>query len=139
MTTPSNPSKFERRVKRAAKVGDAVISEFLTKIQASIARQEETIKAHRVCLKVLMKKDKESHPSVALVQEPVVAHNRESDLCRMLLEDVNFLKLKLEGDKGESLFELTNVEIPLHPPNKLFLHRPKEELYYEEPQKLPCV
>jgi len=138
-TMDSNPSKFERRVKRAAKVGDAVISEFLTKIQASIARQEESIEALRVCLKVLMKKGKEGHPSVALVQERVVAHNRESDLCRMLLEDVNFLKLKLEGDKGESLFELTNVEIPLQPPNKLFLHSPKEELYYEEPRKMPFV
>ena len=102
MATPSNPSKFERRVKRAAKVGNAVISEFLAKIQASIARQEESIEALRICLKVLMKKGKESHPSVALVQERVVAHNRESDLCRMLLEDVNFLKLKLEGEKGDS-------------------------------------
>jgi len=137
--TMATPSKFERRVKRAAKVGNAVISEFLTKIQASIARQEESIEALRVSLKVLMKKGKEGHPSVALVQERVVAHNRESDPCRMLLEDVNFLKLKLEGDKGESLFELTNVEIPLQPPNKLFLHSPKEELYYEEPQKMPFV
>jgi hypothetical protein len=57
----------------------------------------------------------------------------------MLLEDINFLMLKLEGDKGQSPFELTNVEIPLHPPNKLFLHSPKEELYYEEPQKMPFV
>ena len=113
MATPSNPSRFERRVKRAAKVGDAVISELLTKIQASVARQEESIEALRVCLKVLLKKGKEGHPSVALIQERVVAHNRESDLCRMLLENVNFLQLKLEGDKGESLFELTNVEIPL--------------------------
>ncbi len=69
MATPSNPSRFERRVKRAAKVGDAVISELLTKIQASVARQEESIEALRVCLKVLMKKGKEGHPSVALVQE----------------------------------------------------------------------
>jgi hypothetical protein len=45
MASPSNPSKFERRVKRAAKVGDTVISEFLTKIQASIVRQEESIEA----------------------------------------------------------------------------------------------
>jgi hypothetical protein len=139
MATLSNPSKFERRVKRAAKVGDAVISEFLAKIQASIARQEESIEALRICLKVLMKKGKEGHPSVMLIQDRVVTHNRESDLCRMLLEDVNFLKLKLEGDKGESLFELTNVEIPLHSPSKLFLHSPKEELYYEEPQKMPFV
>lgn len=139
MATPSNPSRFERRVKRAAKVGDAVISELLTKIQASVARQEESIEALRVCLKVLLKKGKEGHPSVALIQERVIAHNRESDLCRMLLENVNFLKLKLEGDKGESLFELTNVEIPLQPPNKLFLHSPKEELYYEEPRKMPFV
>ena len=72
-----------------------------------------------------MKMGKEGHPSVMLIQDRVVTHNRESDLCRMLLEDVNFLKLKLEGDKGESLFELTNVEILLHSPSKLFLHSPK--------------
>jgi hypothetical protein len=86
-----------------------------------------------------LKKGKEGYPSVAFLQERVVTHNRESVLCRNLLENVNFLKLKLEGDKGESLFELTNVEIPLHPPNKFFLHSPKEELYYEEPQKVPFV
>ena len=118
-------------MKRAAKVGDTVISEFLNKIQASIARQEESIEALKICLKVLLKKGKEVYPSVAFLQERVVTHNHESDLCRMLLENVNFLKLKLEGDKAESLFELTNVEIPLHSPSKLFLHSPKEELYYE--------
>ena len=48
MATLSNPSKFEKRVKKAAKVGDAVISEFLAKIQASIARQEESIEALRI-------------------------------------------------------------------------------------------
>jgi hypothetical protein len=131
MATPSNPSMFERRVKRAAIVGDTVISEFLTKIQASIARQEESIEALKICLKVLFKKGKEGYPSIAFLQERVVTHNHESDLCRMLLENVNFLKLKLEGDKGESLFELTNVEIPLHPSDKPFLHSPQEELYYE--------
>jgi hypothetical protein len=47
MATPSNPSKFERRVKRAAKVGDTVISEFLTKIQASISRKEDALKLLR--------------------------------------------------------------------------------------------
>ena len=51
-----------------------------------------------------MKKGKEGHPSVMLIQDRVVTHNRESDLCRMLFENVNFLKLKLEGDKGESYF-----------------------------------
>ena len=139
LATPSNPSKFDRRVKRAAKVGDTVISEFLNKIQASIARQEESIEALKICLKVLLKKGKEGYPSVAFLQERVVTHNCESNLCGMLLENVNFLKLKLEGDKAESLFELTNVEIPLHSPRKLFLHSPKEELYYEEPQKVPFV
>ena len=53
MATPSNPSKFDRRDKRAAKIGDVTISEFLTKIQASIARQEESIEALKICLKVL--------------------------------------------------------------------------------------
>jgi hypothetical protein len=139
VATPSNPSKFERRVKGAAKVGDTVISEFLTKIQASIARQEESIEALKICLKVLLKKCKDGYPSVAFLQERVVTHNRESDLCRILLKNVNFLKLKFKGDKGESLFELTNVEIPLHPPDKPFLHSPQEELYYEELQKVPFV
>jgi hypothetical protein len=100
--TLATPSKFERRVKRAAKVGDAVISEFLAKIQASIARQEESIEAPKICLKVLMKRGKEGYPSVAFIQERVVTHNRKSDLCRILLENVNLIKLKLEGDKGES-------------------------------------
>ena len=43
-------------MKRAAKVGDTVISEFLTKIQASIATQEESIEALKICLNVLLKK-----------------------------------------------------------------------------------
>ncbi len=84
MVTPSNPSKFERRVKRATKIGEKAISEFLTKIQASIVRQEESIEALKICLKVLLKKGKEGYPSVAFLQEQVVTHNRESDLCRML-------------------------------------------------------
>jgi hypothetical protein len=103
MATPSNTSKFERRVKRAVKVGDTVISEFRTKIQASIARQKESIEALKICLKNLLKKGKEGHPSIAFLQEQLVTHNLASDLCRMLSENVNFLKLKLEG---ESLFEL---------------------------------
>ena len=62
MASPSNPSKFERRVKRAAKVRDTVISEILTKSQASIARQEESIEALKICLKILLKKSKEATP-----------------------------------------------------------------------------
>ncbi len=48
--------------------------------------------------------------------------------------------LHFEGiNQVKKSFELTNVEIPLQSSNKLFLHSPKEELYYEEPRKMPFV
>jgi len=100
----SNPSIcLERKVNSASEIGDDAISDLLSKFQASINKQEESMEAISTCRKVLLKRCKEGYPSVAILQERVVNQNCKSDICRMILENINFLCLSLMEIKKNHL------------------------------------